>query len=206
MAIPGSLITPEVWLEARYLLETGRDQEFASGLGRWLGEAIGIDVAWRSQMRRDLAVSGNTATSCRNGPDVGGRYFVVAPGEQPEVRLRQGNLVENERVVPAAVEIKKRHPAEQFSSSTEGQDAFGIEREVPAKARRRQSEPPAPYDGPCLPGSESSEYCANRTSISVSVGSELKSCLAAKRGPFLNRIAHLSLLLRVDWHHNGREI
>src|ERR1700722_13336464 len=28
---------------------------------------------------------------------------------------------------------------------------------------------------------ESSEYCANRTSISVSTGSESKSCLAAKR-------------------------
>ena len=108
---------PEIRLEARYLLETGRDQEFASSLGRWLGETIGMDVALRSQMRSDLAIPGNTATGCRNGPDVGGRYFVVAPGEQPEVRLRQGNLVEDEGVVPTAVEIKKRHPAEQFSPS-----------------------------------------------------------------------------------------
>src|ERR1700761_9635472 len=98
MTIPWTLITPKIRLEARYLFETGRDQEFASRLGRWLGKTIGMDVAWRSQMRGDLAVSGNTATGCRNGPDVGGGHFVVAPGEQPEVWLRQGNLIEDEGI------------------------------------------------------------------------------------------------------------
>src|ERR1700722_10785453 len=205
MTIPGSLITPEVWLEARYLFETGRDQEFASSLGRWLGETIGMDVAWRSQMRSDLAVPGNTATSCRNGPDIGGRHFVVAPGEQPEVRLRQRNLVEDEGVVPAAVEIKKRHPAEQFSSSTEGQNAFGIEREVPAKARCRQLHPRHHTTGHVC--QEAKFGILREPHLNIRIGRQrIEIVPCAKRGPFLNRIAHLSLLLRVDWHHNGREI
>src|ERR1700733_13738593 len=197
MTIPGSLITPEVWLKARYLFETSRDQEFASSLGRWLGETIGMDVAWRSQMRGDLAVSGNTATGCRNGPDVGGRYLVVAPGKQPEVRLRQGNLVEDEGVVPAAVEIKKRYPAEQFSPSAERQDAFGIECEVPAKARCRQLNPRHHATGHVC--QEAKFGVLREPHLDIGIGRQrIEIVPCGKRGPFLNRIAHLSSLLAVD--------
>ena len=88
-------------------------------------------------MSRDLAVSGDPATGCRNRPDVDGRHLVIAPGKQLEFRIRQGYLIENERVVPAAVEVKKRGRPEQSVLPTERQDAFGIERKVSGKDRRR---------------------------------------------------------------------
>src|SRR6202021_733943 len=45
---------------------------------------------------------------------------------------------------------------------------------------RAGSLPPGPIRRAMVARKQSSEYCANRTSISVSVGSESKSCLAPK--------------------------
>ncbi|MGH9807573.1 MAG: hypothetical protein ACRD9W_10000 [Terriglobia bacterium] len=77
-----------------------------------MGETVGIDKARLPEMSGGVAQPGNAAAVCRNRPDINCRHLLIARGKEAHVGVRQGNLVENESVVAAAVEIKKRHAAE----------------------------------------------------------------------------------------------
>ncbi len=70
-------------------------------------------------------------------PNIDSGYFVGASGKQPEIGMCQVHFIKNESIVPAVIEIEKRHGAKQFPLPAKRQNAVWVESEISFKIRFR---------------------------------------------------------------------
>src|SRR6185437_7558482 len=92
-------------------------------------------------MGRDVAKPRHRSALARYGPDIDGGGVLGGTGEQAYIGMRQVDFVEDQRVVPAPVEIEKRHGAKQSSLLAEGQDAGRVETEISIEVGFRDVNP-----------------------------------------------------------------
>ena len=110
--IPRPLVAPQIRLGARNGREAQRDQQATPGWRRGLGEIIGAEKSRAFEMFLDVAKPERGAPVAGQRPDVDRRGLLVPPRQQLPVRRLQVDGVEQQRVMPAMVEIKERDAAE----------------------------------------------------------------------------------------------
>jgi hypothetical protein len=125
-------------LEARYSLITKRDEEIAPRLARGYGEVVGPGKSRPSQVGCDIAYSNDRPAERRERPYVDRRYLLIRSRKKLAFRVLEIDIVEQERIVTAAIQVEKGDTAEQAAIPTKGENRLGVGVPEPGKTRVRK--------------------------------------------------------------------
>ena len=119
-------------------------------------------------------------------PDIDRRYFLVAARQKLAARILQIDYIEQERIVPPAIEIEKRYPAKYFSRTLKDKNRLGILAQEVSEARFRGGDT---GDFAAGHGNEIGELPALREFTSIAeLGESLSSSCRAAKSPLPRNI------------------
>src|SRR6266567_1177906 len=124
--LPRALITPKIRLVTRDRRKAYRDQQIAACRRRRLGEIISAEKSRLPQILRDVSQSDNSAPIAGQRPDINSRHFLVGRRQKLAAWIFQIDIVEQKRIMPSAIEIQERYPAQQVPRTFKSKNRLRI--------------------------------------------------------------------------------